>query len=330
MILSSDISVIVQGNINKAYTKICLQQIRKILPKAQIILSTWKNSEIEDLEYDVLILNEDPGASVINFKNNTLNNVNRQLLSTKAALRKTNRKFILKTRTDIYYNDFSFLKLYEQYDYECFNILSHPLLIVNFYTRNPRVLSIPFHPSDWILFGYSDDVQKYYSCTNLQNKEDMEYFLYHKNRSPYFVNVISRFFPEQYLAISFFKKVISIKCENFYDNSLENVNLSEKLFAKFFIVLDYKKQVNMQFMKYNPNRFFEETTILNYNMWIILREHYLLEKHTVQHKIKWLKYLGECMIFKMFNFYIRRPFVLFLDDLGLKNWMKNLLIKIER
>ena len=146
MILSSDISVIVQGNINKAYTKICLQQIRKILPKAQIILSTWKNSEIEDLEYDVLILNEDPGASVINFKNNTLNNVNRQLLSTKAALRKTNRKFILKTRTDIYYNDFSFLKLYEQYDYECFNILSHPLLIVNFYTRNPRVLSIPFHP----------------------------------------------------------------------------------------------------------------------------------------------------------------------------------------
>lgn len=132
MILSSDISVIVQGNINKAYTKICLQQIRKILPKAQIILSTWKNSEIEDLEYDVLILNEDPGASVINFKNNTLNNVNRQLLSTKAALRKTNRKFILKTRTDIYYNDFSFLKLYEQYDYECFNILSHPLLIVNF------------------------------------------------------------------------------------------------------------------------------------------------------------------------------------------------------
>lgn len=158
----------------------------------------------------------------------------------------------------------------------------------------------------------------------------MEYFLYHKNRSPYFVNVISRFFPEQYLAISFFKKVISIKCENFYDNSLENVNLSEKLFAKFFIVLDYKKQVNMQFMKYNPNRFFEETTILNYNMWIILREHYLLEKHTVQHKIKWLKYLGECMIFKMFNFYIRRPFVLFLDDLGLKNWMKNLLIKIER
>ena len=43
-ITSRDISVVVQGPIHKGRTKKCLQSIRKNLPEAEIILSTWDDN----------------------------------------------------------------------------------------------------------------------------------------------------------------------------------------------------------------------------------------------------------------------------------------------
>ena len=36
-----DISVVVQGAIDKEWTPLCLKSIRKYLPESEIILSTW-------------------------------------------------------------------------------------------------------------------------------------------------------------------------------------------------------------------------------------------------------------------------------------------------
>ena len=47
MINSKDISVVVQGAIDKENTPKCLESIRKYLPDAEIILSTWEGSEVE-------------------------------------------------------------------------------------------------------------------------------------------------------------------------------------------------------------------------------------------------------------------------------------------
>ena len=63
---TKDISVIVQGAINKNETIKCLQSIRQYLPGAEIILSTWEGSNITDLDYDNLILSKDPGAAIRN------------------------------------------------------------------------------------------------------------------------------------------------------------------------------------------------------------------------------------------------------------------------
>ena len=60
MIDLKDISVVVQGAITN-YTKLCLESIRKYLPGAEIILSTWDDSNIDRLDYDVVIFNKDPG-----------------------------------------------------------------------------------------------------------------------------------------------------------------------------------------------------------------------------------------------------------------------------
>ena len=68
-VATSDISVVVQGAIagpskdGKAYpTRDCLLSIRRRLPGAEIILSTWKGSDVTGLDYDQLVLNDDPGA----------------------------------------------------------------------------------------------------------------------------------------------------------------------------------------------------------------------------------------------------------------------------
>ena len=62
-ITSRDISVVVQGPIHKTRTKKCLQSIRKNLPAAEIILSTWQNSSVNGMDFDILVANEDPGAA---------------------------------------------------------------------------------------------------------------------------------------------------------------------------------------------------------------------------------------------------------------------------
>ena len=56
MIKSEDISVVVQGAIDKFNTPKCLKSIRKVLPRAEIVLSTWEKSDVNGLDYDILVL----------------------------------------------------------------------------------------------------------------------------------------------------------------------------------------------------------------------------------------------------------------------------------
>lgn len=58
---TKDISVVVQGAVG-GYTPVCLASVRKHLPESEIVLSTWKGSNVEGLDYDVLVLSDDPGG----------------------------------------------------------------------------------------------------------------------------------------------------------------------------------------------------------------------------------------------------------------------------
>ena len=102
MIKPEEISVVVQGAIDKDNTAKCLKSIRYYLPKSEIILSTWENSNIDDLDYDILVENKDPGALIQDPLYGAYNNGNRQLLSTQEGIKKATRKYILKLRTDFY------------------------------------------------------------------------------------------------------------------------------------------------------------------------------------------------------------------------------------
>ena len=161
-ILSSNISVIVQGPIHhqESLTKRVLESVRTHLPNAELILSTWKGSDVSGLDCDVLLLNDDPGAIIRN------NNVNRQIVSTRNGLQKASRHYAMKLRTDTLLTGTGFLDVFDRCPErrEDFKVFQHKIVIPTLYTRNPFRVSVYsrntyfFHPSDIFQFGLTNDL----------------------------------------------------------------------------------------------------------------------------------------------------------------------------
>ena len=169
-ITSRDISVVVQGPIVKHKTEKCLKSIRKNLPEAEIILSTWEGSSIDGLDYDILVINIDPGA-VRQKKFTTakvFSNLNRMVLSTNNGLEKAERKYTLKLRTDACIDNTGFLNLFEKFPARCdeYKLFEHRILASTLYSKfaitdHENKVEIPFHVSDWWFFGLTSDLKKF-------------------------------------------------------------------------------------------------------------------------------------------------------------------------
>src|SRR4051812_39016207 len=105
----SEITVVVQGPVLgkpadpvvEQLTRRCLLSVRRELPQAKIILSTWEGANVTGLSYDALVLSKDPG-SVWAMVEGVLvpNNVNRQVLSSLAGVRAADTAYVLKLRSD--------------------------------------------------------------------------------------------------------------------------------------------------------------------------------------------------------------------------------------
>ena len=136
---SKDISVVVQGPIHKRRTKKCLQSIRKNLPNAEIILSTWEDSNVDGLDYDILILNKDVGGVLQSkFKSKKqFCNLNRMILSTNEGIKKVDRQYVLKLRTDAYINNTNFLNMFGTFPKRCdkYKLFDERILASTLYSK---------------------------------------------------------------------------------------------------------------------------------------------------------------------------------------------------
>lgn len=249
MIKSEEISVIVQGAIDKKITKKCLKSIRKYLPKSEIILSTWIGENIENLAYDKLMLNPDVGAEIQNFAIKKYNNTNRQLFSTKQALNSATKKYILKLRTDCILKGVNFLDFWNQFNKreQEFKIFKHRVIISSLYSRicsenENCAVPMPFHPSDCYLFGLKEDIQDYFDDTKLATKKELGNWTFKfPNRLPY-PNTLFRYSPEQYFCFNWVKKHYkNIQFYDWTDWNIQNIELSKKILFNNFIFLDYKQ-----------------------------------------------------------------------------------------
>lgn len=247
MINSKEISVIVQGKIYKELTPKCVKSIRNYLPDAEVILSTWEGSNVDGLDYDLLILSNDPGAVKTDLVNNVTNNQNRQLVSTRQGISKASKKYILKLRTDFILHSAKFLEYWDRFNARSdeYKIFRHKVIVSTVFSREYSDYNhrpVLFHPSDLFMFGFTEDLKGYFAGTRLATPEEMGNWQYlYPNKIPY-PEAHFRYAPEQFFFLSYAKQFFpDIQFEDWSDWNETNQNLSKNILYNNFIFLDYKQ-----------------------------------------------------------------------------------------
>lgn len=262
---SKDISVVVQGAINPYTIRKTLRSIRKHLPEAQIIISTWEGTDTSDFkkECDAILLNKDPGAYVFT-PSGQLQNQNRQILSTQNGIKRASRKYVLKIRSDMKIMGTKFLSYYGKYltrNPEC-KILKERVLINSVYTRKSiwekadgSVFPILFHPSDWMMFGLKEDMLKIWDIPLAPEPETSQYFKNHPEL-PHDKLYLTRWHAEQYIWMMCLKKNgLQFDFDSYMSLNDELKYLSELSIANNFTLLEYKQEFDILCLKYLENDF---------------------------------------------------------------------------
>lgn len=249
MIKSSDISVVVQGLVvggsgddeKDRFTYRCLQSIRKNLPESEIILSTWENCDVKDLDYDKVIYSKNihapqiymPGTSV----NPKLYSVNHQLITTKVGIKCATRPYVMKIRSDMILLNakcMTYLNKYMKASQSEWSILSARVLVLP--TYNPKMyIKMPFDIPDWFYFGLKEDIEDIFDIPlvdfNKCKYRDGENILHVED-------VIGA---EQYIWTSFLHKHVNFQFDNSVDLNHNSIINSERSIAENLVMVPANK-----------------------------------------------------------------------------------------
>lgn len=168
---SEQVGVVVQGPVigrpteppDQRHTERVLRSVRRAVPGAQVVLSTWKGSDLTGLDVDLVVLNDDPGPTRLRGPSSSwLNNVNRQVVSTRAGLERINRPLAMKLRSDLELVDGRALSLFGGWPARApkLQVFRERILVPSFYTfRHGRVFDrFPYQVSDWFQLGLHEDL----------------------------------------------------------------------------------------------------------------------------------------------------------------------------
>jgi hypothetical protein len=244
---SSQISVIVRGLIvgagqpdeQKKFTKRSLLSVRKHLPDAQIILSSWNGSDVSGLEYDELVLSESPAEIYTMRADQTrkLMTVNNQLITVNGGLRKASRPYVLNMRSDIVLTGTKFIDYFLKFNQGTNEgILKKRVVVLP--TYNPRrntPFPFLFNVCDWFYFGLTEDVRNIFDVPFLRESD-----LHGQKRGEYFPHE-ENFEAEQHLWSNFLKKHQEVPLESPSFFSPEALAVSEKSYAQNTIMLPATK-----------------------------------------------------------------------------------------
>lgn len=249
MIGINDISIVVQGAADKTETPKCLTSIRQYLPNAEIILSTWEGTDLSCIEglYDKLVLSKDPGG-VFYEKKKYYQNINRQIVSTKAGLELAERKFIMKLRSDLIFTNNTFLEYFEKFNQRIdeYKLFEHKILVPATFTRfqyKQNSIKTPFHVSDWWYLGLNQDIKKFFNAIEpVKEPNFSKYFEFYKDLKSPLEGYPTRYVPEQYFCLKAFGKYfLDIHMENLLDVNDDICKKSDIAIINNFIVLEFKQ-----------------------------------------------------------------------------------------
>lgn len=167
-----NITVVVQGPVQTlkgrtqeaGITHKCLSSVRQHLPGAIIILSTWPEQQLSGLDYDQLVISEDPGSNIRSFHSDGRPqhyNNNRQIVSTLAGLKQVKTPYAIKLRSDNYLIGNQFVRMQQRYPKRCdsHRLFRERVVVSNVFTRKyAKGFRVAFHLSDFFYFGLTEDL----------------------------------------------------------------------------------------------------------------------------------------------------------------------------
>lgn len=157
--------------------------IAKHFPQSEVIVSSWEDQREHSFPGPKFIFSSDPGSGLRRLKGGH-NNINRQIVSTQAALELVTTSYAAKVRSDLLFknnNIIRFLRLIGPGLRKSNNLslLSGRVLVIDRHTYSPKKISpvaIPLHISDVMQFGLTSDLKKLWSIPLMSNQEE-EFFL---------------------------------------------------------------------------------------------------------------------------------------------------------
>lgn len=232
-----NITFVMQGPIIPDVTLNGLLSIRQHFPTSPIVLTTWKGYDADNLVFDDLIASDDPGFFYYSDRaGERQNNVNRQIVSTLAGLRRVKTAYTFKIRTDFVITGDGFLQFWDQFraadkDYQIFR---EKILACSYFSRNPASkMRFPFHPSDLAFFGRTEDLIAMFDVPQMTEAEAY----WDKKRSRF-----NRYVPEQHIFINCLRRNgKTVLCERYNDNSEHNIMETERFFASNFVFLTFEQ-----------------------------------------------------------------------------------------
>jgi hypothetical protein len=305
MIDSEQICFIVQGPIYKdidVSTKKTIESIRKFYPKSFVVLSTWENEIISDLDYDKLVLSKDiEGIKMLDIWNERpiSVNTNRQIVSTMNAIKKTNKPYIAKIRSDSLITNSNLKELLKQ-DYESFKNTFFENRILSLPALNPKKpliggKKVKIHSSltlpDWYFIGQYNDIYNFFDL-ELQHEKDLKGDKI--NGLHCMQNNLSS---EQYLFFKFFQKNNQdIKIEVSENKLYGDVHKINELLVSNFS-FHSSKELGISNQKYPKSSYGSEpilsSGLFTRNEWIRMYNNHAIKKLKTNH------YLLEQIIYKI-------------------------------
>lgn len=263
-----EVTVVIQGPIDwsissiysRPTTLMLTRQIRRLMPGAHIVLSTWADQSVEGLSYDRVVFSEDPGPQGV-WPSFTPNNVNRQIVSTNEGLNVVRTKYVLKIRSDIILLSTEFMNVYAGLPRLADDdraIFKFPILSNNLTSRKSRAVlermpdnPLPLHPSDHVHFGHREDLRCLWGVP-LQTDEDAFYFMDRVQPNRWRGHELSRLAPEQHIFSEAISKYRKICIEDFADSSEKLLNDSDYYMTSHFYFMK-DERFSISFAKYHTN-----------------------------------------------------------------------------
>lgn len=241
---TEDISVVLQGAVDLAVTPKCVTAIHKAFPGAEIILSTWKGAATSDILADCIIYNQDPGGMKCS---HTVDNTNRQIVSSRSGVNQAKKKYILKIRSDCYMKSAKILTYWNLYPNrsDSYHWFAHRVIMPTLYCKRfldcASKIPTPFHYSDWLQFGLAEDIRKIWDIDTIAPKEFIGVYSFQKYKGNKLQKIWmeSRYTAEAYIFSSSIKKSYpQINYQGLNDYSSENMLQSEQILFNNFILIE--------------------------------------------------------------------------------------------